>query len=205
VKGDWERQVLFMKDPDPLGPNYFVFSDSVKGGAQATWRTWFSTQKVTLTSHGAVVHGDQDVDTDIFFANPDGIATATERKARGTWGLTGDKYGRVSTTQTGLIVSLKSGGGLTTVLYPRLKTQKQPVVTPLAGGSGVKVETSAGTDYVFLSDRPFRFHEGKITFEGTVGVVLIRGGGHAWLWLGAPGKIGAYGEILRKDPAPHAK
>jgi hypothetical protein len=199
LKGDWERRIVFVKDPDPLGPNYFVFSDGVKGDTQATWRTWFSAQKILLRPRGAVVNGDEDVDTDIFFANPDVIAAATEGKTRETWGLTGDTYGRVSTTQTGLILQLKSGGSLTTVFYPRLKTEKQPVFTRVADGNGVKVETVGRTDYVFLGDGPLAFHEGTVSFEGTVGAVLIRGN-RTLLWLGAPGKIGAYGELLRQEP-----
>lgn len=158
-------------------------------------------------SAGALVQGKEDVDTDVFFARPKGTAVATEEKTRETWGLTEGKYGRVSTTQTGLIAPLESSFGLTAVLYPRLKSETRPILTPLVDGNGVKVETDAGTDYVFLGANPLTFHDGTITFEGTAGAVLMRGE-RTLLWLGQPSSIAAHGETLRKEPdsaAPYVK
>ena len=69
--------------------------------------------------------------------------------------------------------------------------------TALADGNGVKVETSAGTNYVFVVNTPFTFREGTITFKGTVGAVLVRRE-RTLLWLGQPGRVAANGEILTK-------
>lgn len=203
--GVWERQIAFVKNPDPLGPNYFVVSDGLKAGASGTWRTWFTAQEVSLAPQGALVRGKEDVDTHVFFARPHGIMMTTEEKTRETWGLTAGKYGRVSTTQTGLIVPFKGASGITTVFYPRLKTQNPPAFTSIASGNGVRIETSAGTDYVFLGNTPFTFRDGTITFEGTVGAVHMRNG-RPILWLGQPGNIAAHGHTLRKGPVsakPH--
>jgi len=95
-----------------------------------------------------------------------------------------------------------SDADLTTVIYPRLKTERRPVFTSIADGKGVKVVTSAGTDYIFLALQPFSYREGVISFQGTVGAVLSRSG-EAILWLGQPGRIAAGGKAVVKDgPRP---
>jgi hypothetical protein len=194
----WERQIVFVKDVDPLGPNYFVLSNRLQDGASATWRTWFTAQQVTVEPQGALVQGKEDVDTDVFFTGPPGLAIATEEKTRETWGLTNGNYGRVSTTQIGVVAPLEGRSELIAVLYPRLRGDRRPSVTPFAGGHGVKVETDASTDYVFLGTQPLTFHEGTIAFEGTVGAVLRRGK-DTRLWLGQPGRITAHNETFKKE------
>jgi hypothetical protein len=87
------------------------------------------------------------------------------------------------------------------VLYPRLKSNKRPIATPLVDGNGIKVETNAGTDYVFLCAKPGTFRAGTITFECTVGTVVMRGE-RTRLWLGQPGSIAAHGDILKWSAAP---
>jgi hypothetical protein len=85
------------------------------------------------------------------------------------------------------------------VIYPRLKTQKPPTITILADGRAVKIEHEAGTDYVFLSDKPFTFDEGDIHFEGTSGLVKIRGE-KADVVLGEAGKLAARGQSTSATP-----
>ena len=84
------------------------------------------------------------------------------------------------------------------MLYPRLKTEKPPTVTAIADGRGVKVESGAGTDYVFLSAEPFAFKQGDIAFEGTAGSIQLRGG-RARLSLGAAGSISSGSQKLKSD------
>jgi hypothetical protein len=199
----WERQIVLVKDHDPLGPNYFVISDSLNDGSSGTWRTWFAAQMVTPGRHGALIQGMDDVDTDVFILKPKAIAVTVQEKTLETWGVTVGKYGRVSTTQTGLVAPLNNGDNITAIFYPRLKAEKQPVFTPLADGNGVKIETDAGTDYVFLGVKPFTFREQTITFEGTVGAVLARGK-RTLLWLGQRGSIAVHGAVLREDLEPAA-
>ncbi len=61
---NWHRQILFVKDRDPLGPNYFVIRDTL-GNARAQglrgllpsplrpgpdWRVWIATDAISGTS-----------------------------------------------------------------------------------------------------------------------------------------------------------
>ena len=62
------------------------------------------------------------------------------------------------------------------VLYPRLKKERSPQISPLADGKGVKLATQASTDYVFLDPTDFSFSQGSIAFKGNVGVIKVRGG-----------------------------
>lgn len=190
----WDRQIVFVKDSDPLGPNYFVFRDTI-GDSPSIWRTWFTAGNVAQARHGATVEGKEDVYTDVFFASDEAVSPTTQEATRTTWGLIADNYGQVSTRQIGLAVAFKVQASLTTIMYPRLKTEQKPVFTAIANGKGVKIETAAGTDYVFLSTEPFTFADAAIKFEGSVGAVLVRGE-RVQLWLGQTGSIAAYGKVL---------
>lgn len=199
VYNDWIRQIAFVKDPDPLGPNYFVINDSLRSPMPATWRMWFVCTKVETNPHGATVIGKEDVDTDIFFARPDPVTLKTEEKTRATHGFNKDiKYGKWDWTQTGLIAPIEDGLGFTAVVYPRLKTEAPPKFTSLDGGRVVKIESAAGTDHVFLGAKPFEYHEGGITFRGTSGSIQQRGK-KVILTLGAAGQISGLGQKLASD------
>jgi hypothetical protein len=41
----WDRHILLVKDPDPLGPNYFVIRDTTTGGGTAEWRLWVNARQ----------------------------------------------------------------------------------------------------------------------------------------------------------------
>ena len=154
---------------------------------------------MTLGPQTARVEGREDVDTDVFFLLPANVPLKTESKTRTSTGLRPDgNASSVETTQIGLIASMQGGRALGTVLYPRLKTQKPPVFTTLAGGKAVKVETETGTDFVFLSEEPFAFKEGEFGFEGTSGSVQIRLR-EMVLSLGAAGSISVHGASLTSD------
>jgi hypothetical protein len=200
VKDGWTRQIAFVKSADPLGPNYTVLGDTLREAAPSTWRLWLTASNVTLGPQTARVEGKEDVDTDVVFLLPANVALKTESKSRTSGsGLRPDgSQNNVETTQTGLIASLQNERAITAVLYPRLKTQKPPVITTLAGGKAVKVETEAGTDYVFLSAEPFTFKEGEIGFEGTAGSVQLRLD-QMVLSLGAAGSISVHAVTLTAD------
>jgi hypothetical protein len=208
-KGEWTRQIAFIKDSDPLGPNYFVISDSLrresaawrfwstlKTPAPATWRLWLTAEKVTTTKgQSAMAVGKEDVNTDIFFIEPAGVSLRTEQKTRQTSGIAAGVYGTVSTSQTGLIATSNGDSGFTAIVYPRLKSEPPPVFTELAGGKAIKVQSDATTDYVFLASAPFAYQDRDISFSGTVGLVRIRSH-EATLSLGAQGKLTAFGRAL---------
>ncbi|MBI4024571.1 MAG: hypothetical protein HY360_06290 [Verrucomicrobia bacterium] len=216
VKNGWTRQIAFLKEPDPLGANYFVLCDSIATATNATWRLWMTAKQVTARPQGAVVEGKEDVDMDIFFARPSSVNLKTEELTRqvGCGMLPNGSWGPSSSTQIGLIAAVAPDAYnveheivmedpvpyFVTVLYPRLKTEKAPVISSIASGKGVKIESTNGTDYVFLSPHRFSFKEGDIAFEGTVGTIQLRGA-RSFLALGAAGRISSREQTLQSDKA----
>ena len=166
---------------------------------------WLTCSNVTINSQRVLAQGKDDVDTDLYFALPDGAILTTEVKARtAACGLDANGYqDQTTTTQTGVIATRDAASVFTTLVYPRLKTETPPAFTALAGGRGIKVVSTAGTDYVFLSALPFTFKDAGIDFGGTVGSVQIRGG-HTNIWLSAFGYISAGGQTLVDGIPPGA-
>ncbi len=213
--GSWDRQILFVKDADPLGPNYFLFRESTTGTGTADWRLWINTRKDAATEGervqtvGPVVHasGEHDVDLDIWFAPPAGgrlgelkVEDLTVATVRGFLGGGWSGWDEGKLTQTGLQLAQPRGEPLVTLLYPRLRTEQAPLITALAEGQGVKVEHPLGTDYVFLSLEPCDVLEGQVSFKGTAGTIQVRGE-QIILTLSAPGEI-AYGKARLVSATP---
>ncbi len=199
----WRRQIAFVKDADPMAPNYFVVGDSLAIPSPGTWRLWCTASEVQPEPGRALVVGKEDVDTDVIFADPPGLAVTTEAKTRrSASGMSPDKrWGPMESTQLGIIAQQDKGRRYLVVIYPRLKNEPSPTVTPIADGKGVKVETPAGTDWVFLSAEPFTYQEGDLSFSGTAGMVQQRGG-NTFLALGSGGRLTAGGQTVTSDKTP---
>ena len=204
VRGEkqaWTRQIALVKGDAATAPEYYVLRDSMQIPAPATWRMWFVANAVTPGANGALVVGKDDVDTDVYFAAPNAPKLTTEEKTRQTYGLDSEgKYGIAKPTRTGLIADADGQGdapAFATVIFPRLKTEKAPTFTSLAEGKVIQVQSGDTTDYVFLSNEPFTFKQGTISFEGTAGLLRLRGD-KATLTLGAGGKLSARGQSIEK-------
>jgi hypothetical protein len=183
--GGWGRQIAFVKDRDMMAPNYFVLRDTI-GNAPATWRLWLDGKINILNPQGnepgvqmqaVQLEGQEDVDTDMVLITNGGTTLGIEEHST-TIGAGVDsqkKTTKITFSLNALTAKLAGGQDVLTVIYPRLKTQKPPTIVVLAEGRAVKITHEAGTDYIFLSDKPFTFDEGKIHFEGTSGLVKMRG------------------------------
>lgn len=157
VRRGWQRQIAFVKDADPLGPNYFVLADTFDAKSVPTlWRLFLAAKEITPIPMGVTMVGRDDVDLDIFFVRP---ATAKPQ-------IFADR----------ISVAVEASGTLTAILYPRLRTEKRPEVTPLADGQGIKIVTAAGTDIVYLNPEPIKAETAAGTFGGKVGLFKQRGG-----------------------------
>lgn len=238
LRGGWRRQIAFIKDADPLAPNYYLICDSFAAATPATWRLWLTAADVTAGAHaqpdareedalaglnekeeGAVPLpasaaaarvlrtqqvtslGKEDVSLEVFFAQPANLELSIETKTRtANCGVhpDGSYQGAMQTTQLGIVAKLKEATRFSALLYPRLKTEKAPTFTTIAQGNGVKVESPAGTDYVFLSPEPITFQEGGVSFTGTVGAIQLRGG-QTTLCLGAAGSIATKEHQLKSE------
>jgi hypothetical protein len=208
TKGAWTRQIALVKDPDPMGPNYFVFCDSFPAPLPATWRLHFYADAVTPQGQLATATGKEDVDTDIFFLQPGDVKMTMEAKTRrANSGITAD--GRPSAIDMMQIALSATGTAwprrFTAVVYPRHKLQAKPVYTTLADGRGVKIAHEYGTDYVFLAQAPFMYKDGDIAFTGMAGAIRIRNG-KATLTMGSGGSISYKGQtVTSKKPLPEVK
>ncbi|MHB9132638.1 MAG: hypothetical protein ACYDBB_16335 [Armatimonadota bacterium] len=212
----WDRQVLFLKDANPLGPNYFVLRDSTDGTGTANWWMWVNTRKTepatAIQTLGDTVYavGEHDVDLIVWFAppNPERLAkleikeltvATTKGLPDGSWTSWTDG----KTTQQGLHLVQPRGEPLVSLLYPKTRDERAPQMTSLAGGKVIKVVTTAGTDYAFLALAPFTYKEGPITFSGTAATIQVRGK-QVTLTLSAGGEI-SYGKAKLTAPSPTSK
>jgi hypothetical protein len=209
--GGWDRQILFLKDADPAGPNYFVIRDTTRAGGKAGWWLWINTRKdesqrkaIEIDGDTVRATGESDVDLDVWFAPPSDerlksleIKTMTVSTVKGlaNGGWTGSADGK--TTQQGLHLNQTLGEPLVAVLYPRLHDEALARFTALADGKVLKIVTPAGTDYAFLATEPFEFQEGEVRFQGTAGVIQVRGS-KVTCTLGAAGEI-TYGQAHWKS------
>jgi hypothetical protein len=177
----WHRQIVFVKDEDPRGPNYFVLRDSFAGTpTRATdMSLWFLAN--SMTKQGDVYHFDGQclVDMDLYVAQPAGVEPET-----GQYGHVQQPYvrmvgfdpkfhpeGKLQETQRFVRFKQPAGKGYLVVLYPRLKDgDPEAKYTTLAEGA-VKVETPLSTDYVFVNTAPVAFKDKQVQFAGTAASV----------------------------------
>lgn len=202
TSGIWHRRIMFVKAGDPLGPTYFVIRDTMDAPAPATWRFWCMANDITVNGDSALVNGPDDVDTDIFPSSPESLNLTTQTRIGEPQGQVDKKqFGPLKIPQTALVATTKKGRQYGFLIYPRLKTQKAPEVTRLAGGKVFKITHEAGTDYIFLGDEPFKFNEDGIEFEGISGLVKTRGN-KSYLELGGGGRLSAGGNTITKKAIP---
>lgn len=202
VRDAWTRQIAFIKDPDPLGHNYFVISDTLSKSSPMKWQLWLTAAHVTTRPQAAVIRGRDDIDLDVLFVSPQQVTLRTEEKSRNCLAMRADRStdGGNVTAQTGLVAEVSSGERLTAMVYPRLKTEDTPEVTSLAEGKVIRVHSKVGTDYVFLNTMPFTFKDNDLSFEGTSGSIQLRRDTLV-LALGASGRVAAHQHVLGEDRA----
>jgi hypothetical protein len=154
--------------------------------------------------------GTDDVDLDVWFAPPtapglanlevkDLTVATTGGYLNGSW----SGWDESKTIQQGLHLVQPRGSALVSVLYPRLHDQASPTLQSLADGKVIKVTSDKGTDYVFVSLKPFDYKDEAVSFSGTVGVIQLRGA-TVTLTLGAAGSIGSGNDKLQAQ-TPQSK
>jgi len=178
---NWHRQVLFLKDGDPKGPNYFVLRDTFAGAPSRPTDDSFWFLANSMTRNGNVYHfdGQCKVDMDVFVAQPTGVEPETGKYSHpdypyGRFVGFDPKFfpgGKLQETQLFLRLKQPVGKGYLVVLYPRLK-DGDPEATYTNPAEGVvKVTTPIATDYALLNSLPFSFTDERVNFHGTAGAV----------------------------------
>jgi hypothetical protein len=201
-RGGWHRQILFVKDADPLGPNYFLIRDTVLSGRKFDWRVWIATdESPDVAPNPLRAKGRFESDLVVFFLEPAKRSVTTDKATR-TAGTAGWGHKNRTTTQRCLQMKRLAGDQpVSVVLYPVLKDQPTPTFTALCGGRAVKIAHASGTDYAVLAREPFEFEEDGIAFEGKAGAVQVRKGGTR-LSLPRKGRLSHRGQSIAADAEP---
>jgi hypothetical protein len=183
----WHRQIMFLKDADPAGPNYFVLRETFTG--QPTRPTdlsfWFLANTMTRAGDTYSFDGQCKVDMDVFVHTP-----ASGEPQTDSYGHTQHPYRRLVgfdpafhpngvLAENQLLLRLKQPAkeGYLVVLYPRLKGIDAPAQYERLSPSAVKVTTPLSTDYVFMDSSPMTFEDAKLKFAGTAAAVRFFGDG----------------------------
>jgi hypothetical protein len=161
VRMGWTRQIAFVKDADPMKPNYFVLADTFDTTAAPTiWRLYVKGA-CTPIENGVTVAGVNNVVMDVIFL-PAGVYKP-----------------QIKAQQAHVHVDVPASGTLTAILYPRQATEATPKVAATGDGKGMRITTAAGTDVVYLSPTSVKaeLEDGTRTrpFEGKVCLVKRRG------------------------------
>jgi hypothetical protein len=177
----WHRQVLFLKDADPGGPNYFVLRDAFGGTPTkpTDLSLWFLASD--MKREGNVFHyeGQCDVNMDVFVAEPAQFEPET-----GEFGHRQQPYGRhtgfdpkyhpdgkLGERQKFLRIKQPPGKGYMVVLYPRLKEGDPAAAFAALGENAVRIETPLATDYALVSPFGMTLKDERFEFTGTAGAV----------------------------------
>ena len=172
----WHRQIMFLKDADPKGPNYFVIGDNFGGTPTRPTDVNFWFLANSMERDGNLLHydGQLDVDMDVFVHTP-----ATFEPHTDSYGhqeqlyaalFTVDKAkhpgGRQWETQKLLRIRQAPGGGYLTVLYPRLKQDDPPARYKRLADHVVEVTTPRSRDVIMLRAFDFEYRDDALSFSG---------------------------------------
>ncbi|MHB9131744.1 MAG: hypothetical protein ACYDBB_11730 [Armatimonadota bacterium] len=175
----WHRQVLFVKDEDPKGPNYFVIRDGFAG--RPTKPTddsfWFLANSITRQGDIFHVDGQLKVDMDVFVNSPvnpqvDETPPSYTHIQQPYARMVADdlKYypgGKRQEKQLALRLKQPAGNGYFVVLYPRLKEVDPAATFTSLGENAVKVVTTLSTDYLLVNAFPSTVKADGIEITGT--------------------------------------
>jgi len=173
----WHRQILFVKDTQPTGPNYFVVGDSLTNGRAGDWRIWISTDETPagISDNSSTVRakGRFNVDLAVYIAEPAPRTLSSSVLTREN-GASG--YSSTSLTQRSVEFQLPAGGQSAVVLCPLASAEQTPTFTSFGDRKAVKIVSPQGTDYVFLGLNSFNAFQDAANFNGRAGIIQVRPG-----------------------------
>lgn len=177
----WHRQIMFLKDPDPKGPNYFVINDGFGGTPTRPTDVNFWFLATDMTRDGNVLHytGQCDVNMDVYIHTPETFTPHTD-----SYGHQQQPYGALFKhdldyypngkrweEQMLLRIRQAPGKGYMTVLYPRLKENDPPAAYKRLADNVVEITTPSGTDVVLMATWPFSYKEKRFSFQGRAAAI----------------------------------
>jgi hypothetical protein len=173
----WHRQIMFVKDAQPTGPNYFVVRDSLINGREGDWRIWISTDETPagISSNSSTIRarGRYHVDLAVHILEPASrtLSSSVLTRVNGASG-----YSNPSLTQHSVHFRISAGGQSAVVLYPLAGAEQTPTFSGFGDGRAVKIVSPQGTDYAFLGFSSFTTFQDTANFNGRAGVIQIRAG-----------------------------
>ena len=168
----WQRDLVFVKDDEPLGPNYLVVRDefSDEPTLPTDWNIWSLAETLEVKGRWARFQGQFDVDLEVFVAHP-----AEPDVVTGAWAhhyLQDSRernqadysslytpyeqaYERImkrpfQEKQLVLRIRQGPGEGYLVVLFPRLQDEEPPRFEALPDACGVRVATKAWEHTILL-------------------------------------------------------
>ena len=180
----WHRQVMFVKDQTPVGPNYYVIRDTFGGKPTKPTKPtdvsyWFLAEGMEEREEVFHFDGQLPVDMDVFVntpVNPDYETAEFSHRQQPYVRLTGDDLdyypdGKRQEKQLCLRLKQPPGEGYMVVLYPRLKEGDPPAEYERLGKNVVRVETPVSTDYVILNAFPVDYENEQFEIRSRGAVV----------------------------------
>lgn len=160
----WMRRVLFVKDADPLGPNYFLLSDTFQATLPTQWNLWGLAGEMKLDGDHAHFAGKYGVDLEVYLLTP------RDKLVTGAWGPEKNPPERQRLLQQWRGPNLP----YLALLYPRGASEPLPTVTPIARGIGARVELPGRVDIVLAGDGRQEFRQDKLRFQGQGALIQPR-------------------------------
>lgn len=173
----WSRQVIFIKDGDPKGPNYFVIRDGFAGTPTKPSDCTFWFLANSMERQGNVFHfdGQCKADIDVFVSEPKEATPET-----GKFGHVNEPYrrltgfdpkffpeGKLREDQLYLRLKQQPGAGYMVALYPRLKQDDPAATMTRLDSNTIRVETQISKDIVYLSPFPSAYDAEGLKLQGT--------------------------------------
>lgn len=192
----WQRQVLWVKGPEPTGTAYAVVRDGVSDTRPTDWNLWTLSNKLRLTKRRAEAMGTYGVNLTVaFFAGPDEtpttelfgfgaapadvgkpLAAPEPKRSEPAPGVLEVETPRRFLMQQNVVrLAMKEGGQYGAVLYPHRPAEAAPTIA--AGREeSVTVAAEGHEDAIFLYPAERTVKVGGVTFTGRAAVVGRAGG-----------------------------
>ncbi len=177
----WYRQIMFLKDADPKGPNYFVIADNFGGTPTVPTdiNFWFLANSMTQSGNLFHYDGQLDADMDVFVHTPQKFkphfdSYGHQEQLYGalfTWDKTKHPDGKKWEEQKLLRIRQNPGQSYLTVLYPRLKNNDPAASYKRLADNVVEVETELSRDVIMMRAFKFNYVHKDFTFTGKSGAV----------------------------------
>jgi hypothetical protein len=163
----WRRQILFVKDEQPLGPNYFLVLDSFEATLPTDWSLWCLADDLEVHGQRATFTGKFGVDLEVY------SLTEPQKIVSGAWGPEKERQ---------KLLQFQKGPNqeYAVVLYPRSESEPIPAFSSIDAGHGVCLKLPDRTDWAFLAPAPIELLTNGVHFQGRAGVAQK---GQGWMKL----------------------